>query len=135
MGGKDSAIVASVAKALKESFPYVRVFPSVEGWGYHFLASDSPLPPLSAATLASRLPPAATADLLEWGPASNSEEQFARVLSHEMSLESVIQRAPGIPALQDDRPVNEYFLLRRFRDRDSREKLWQHILVRLGMKP
>ncbi len=135
MGNKDSVIVASVAKALKESFPYVRVFTSVEGWGYHFLASDSPLPPLSAATLASRLPPAATADLLEWGPASDSEEQFARVLSHEMSIESVIQRAPGVPALQDDRPVNEYFLLRRFRDRDSREKLWQQILLRMGAKP
>jgi len=109
----DPAIVASVAKSLRESFRYVRVFHSIEGWGYHFLASQSPLPLTSAATLASRLPPAAAADLIEWGPATTAEQQFAGVLSQETTLEALIARDPGVPALQDDRPVNEYFLLRR----------------------
>jgi spermidine synthase len=109
----DPAIIASVAKSLRESFPYVRVFRSIEGWGYHFLASQSPLAIPSAATLASRLPPAAAADLIEWGPAATVEQQFAGVLSQETSLDALIAQDPGVPVLQDDRPVNEYFILRR----------------------
>jgi spermidine synthase len=113
----DPAIVASVAKALKVSFPYVRVFRSIERWGYHFLASDTPIPEYSAATLASHLPPAASADLIEWGPAATAEDEFARVLNQEVTLDDLIQKVPNIPALDDDRPINEYFLLRRVEDR------------------
>ena len=134
MGSRDPAIVASVARALNESFPYVRVFRSIEGWGYHFLASTSPLPPVSAAVLASHLPPAATADLLEWGPATTAEQQFAAVLNQELALDSLIQQAPGVPALQDDRPVNEYYLLRRVQDAEYRRRWWQHFLDRVGIK-
>jgi hypothetical protein len=134
MGSEDPAIIASVAKALRESFPYVRVFTSIEGWGYHFLASKSPLPSFSAATLASHMPPAAAADLVEWGPAHDAEQQFAGVLNQELSLDGLIQQDPGVPALQDDRPVNEYFILRRFQDLDYRRKLWQRFLARVGLK-
>jgi spermidine synthase len=134
MGSEDPAIIASVAKALRESFPYVRVFTSIEGWGYHFLASKSPLPSFSAATLASHMPPAAAADLIEWGPAHDPEQQFAGVLNQELSLDGLIQQDPGVPALQDDRPVNEYFILRRFQDLDYRRKLWQRFLARVGLK-
>jgi spermidine synthase len=112
----DSAVVASVARALKESFPHVRVFRSVEGWGFHFLASMTPIPYLSASELAEKLPPDAARDLMEWGPASSPQEQFEIVLSHEISLDGLIQQAPNAPALQDDHPVNEYFVLRRLRD-------------------
>jgi spermidine synthase len=134
MGPEDPAIIASVAKALRESFPYVRVFHSVEGWGYHFLASESPLPSPSAAALAGRMPPAAAADLIEWGQAPDAEQMFARVLNQELSLDSLIEQAPGVPALQDDRPVNEYFLLRRVQDPEYRRKTWHKFLARLGGK-
>ena len=117
VAGHDPAIPASVAKALTDSFHYVRAFRSVEGWGLHFLASDSPIPPYSSADLASHLPPAAVADLVEWGPGSTAQEQFARVLKQEVPLEQIIARAPDIPALRDDLPTNEYFLLRRLRYR------------------
>jgi spermidine synthase len=100
----DPAIPASIAKSLKESFPYVRAFRSVESSGFHFLASDSPIPSYSAATLASHLPRAATVDLLEWGPATTAEEQFARVLNQEVSMDEIIAWVPNVPALQDDRP-------------------------------
>ena len=126
----DSTVIASVARALKESFPYVRVFPSVEGWGLHFLASMSPIPHLSAAELAEKLPPAAARDLMEWGPASNPQEQFEIVLSRELPVDSLIQRAPSAPALQDDRPVNEYFLLRRLRDPAFQQKALRHLVGR-----
>ena len=111
--GGDPVVRASVARALKESFPYVRVFHSVVGWGYHFLGSESPLPNPTAAELAQRLPDKAATDFLEWGPESTPEGQFADVLKREISLDDLIQQAPSASALRDDRPVNEYYLTRR----------------------
>jgi spermidine synthase len=70
--GGDAMVHAAVARALRESFPCVRVFHSVEGWGYHFLATDHALPKLTGAELAQRLPPKAAADLMEWGSAGNT---------------------------------------------------------------
>jgi len=111
--GGDPVVRASVARALKESFPYLRVFHSVEGWGYHFLASESPLPHSTAADLAGRLPAKAATDLLEWGPETTPEGQFADVLKREISLDDLTRQAPTASALRDDRPVNEYYLTRR----------------------
>jgi spermidine synthase len=133
-GASDPYIIASVAKALQQSFPYVRVFHSVEGWGYHFLASMSPLPAFSAATLAGRLPSSASADLLEWGPASTAEQQFAQVLTREISLDSLINRVPAVEALQDDRPLNEYFVLRRAQNPEYMRRLWDRWRARIGLK-
>ncbi len=109
----DPATKAAVARALRDSFPYVRVFERRKDWEYHFLASMEPIPPTSAAVLAERLPPAAAADLVEWGPQATPEEQFAFILEREIPLEQLIAPAPRTPALQDDRPINEYYLLRR----------------------
>jgi predicted methyltransferase len=106
---------SAVARALKESFPYVRAFASVEPLGFHFLASERPIPPRSAAELAARLPARAATDLLEWGPYATAEEQFAAVLKTEFPLEEWIAMEPSAPALTDDRPVNEYYALRRWR--------------------
>jgi spermidine synthase len=111
--GGDAVVRASVARALKESFPHVRVFHSVEGWGYHFLASERELPNPTAAELAQRLPVQAAADLVEWGPETTPELQFAAVLKREISLDGIIAEAPQAPALQDDRPQNEYYAIRR----------------------
>ena len=127
----DAAIPASVARALKESFPYVRVFHSIEHSGFHFLVSDTPIPVYSPATLASHLPPKAVADLVEWGPASSAEDQFGRVVAQEVSLDDVIASAPQAPALKDDLPVNEYYLLRRLADPAYRELKWRHLLARV----
>ena len=111
MGG-DPAVTAAMARALAESFRFVRVFPSVEGWGFHFLASDAPIPARSPAELARRLPSAARADLLEWGPEKTAEAQFARMVAAERPVASLYE-GRFEPALDDDRPLNEYFLLRR----------------------
>ena len=110
--GGDAVVRAAVARALKESFPHVRLFHSVEGWGYHFLASDRPLPNPTAAELAHRLPAKAASDLLEWGPETTTERQFAEVLEKEIPLDELIAQAPTVPALQDDHPVNEYYVMR-----------------------
>jgi len=113
----DPAVTASVVRALKESFPYVRAFGSVEDWGTHFLASMKPIPALSASQLAAKLPPDAARDLMEWGPASSPEEQFEIVLDREESPDALIQRSPNAPPMQDDHPFNEYFVLRHWRER------------------
>lgn len=112
-GNAELAIISSIAQALKESFPYVRAFQSVAGWGLHFLASMRPIPMTPGSVLAGRLPASAVADLLEWGPASTAERQFTTVLEREVPLELIMAAAPYLPALQDDWPVNEYFFLRR----------------------
>jgi hypothetical protein len=49
---------------------------------------------------------------VEWGPAATPAEQFAIVLKQELTLDALIQKAPSVEALRDDRPVNEYYLLR-----------------------
>jgi spermidine synthase len=111
--GGEPAILASVTRAITESFPHVRVFQSVEGWGFHFLASDTPIPATSVDVLAGRLPPRAAADLVEWWRDVEPGQALQRVLEQEVPPERVLAVAPDAPALEDDRPINEYYLLRR----------------------
>jgi spermidine synthase len=108
----DATIITAVTRALTESFPYVRAFSSIEGWGIHFLASERPIPRLTAAQAARRLPAAARADLLEWGPAATAEQELALVLRREIPVPGLLALDPRAPALSDDRPVNEYYVLR-----------------------
>ena len=102
----------AIARALKESFPYVRAFTSIEGWGIHYLASRQPILDRSAAELAERMPASAAADLVEWGPFSTAEQQFAAVLKREISIDRILAANPDAPTMRDDRPVNEYYMLR-----------------------
>jgi len=108
----DLTIATAVTRALTESFPHVRAFSSIEGWGVHFLASERPIPRLSPAEAARRLPAAAREDLLEWGPAGTAEEQLGLVLGRSVSVEKLLRLDPQAPVLSDDRPVNEYYLVR-----------------------
>ena len=110
--GGDRMTTAATARSLKESFPYIRVFGSLNGWGAHFLASRQPIPIRSASELASRVPPRAAADFVEWGPFPTAEQQFAALLKREVSVDWLISMDKSAPALTDDRPVNEYALLR-----------------------
>jgi spermidine synthase len=115
----ESATIASVARAFGESFPHVRAFPVVlrkpelAVAGVHFLGSDRPIPRVSAGVLASRLPPRAVRDLLEWPYVPTVQDVFGPLLANELPIADVIALAPWVPVLEDDRPFNEYFLLRR----------------------
>jgi len=108
----DDATQTAVAKALKDSFPYIRVFRGMEGWGWHFLASEHPIPVRTATGVVAAMPQGAVRDMMEWGPAQTPVEQVGLLLAHELPLEPMIALSPTTPALQDDRPINEYFLLR-----------------------
>ena len=103
-----------MTRALMESFRYVRVFNSVEGWGAHFLARMTPIDLPSPAVLAFRVPERARADMMEWGPATTPEEQFRRMVDHELMPSQLLAPAPDVPTLSDDRPYNEYFFLRSY---------------------
>jgi spermidine synthase len=109
----DAVVKAAVTRALQESFPYVRLFRALDGKGFHFLASEQPIVLRTPRELAERLPARAAQDLVEWGPQASPEGQFAIILSQELTLDQVTSGAPHVPALQDNRPENEYYLLRR----------------------
>jgi predicted membrane-bound spermidine synthase len=109
----DAEDLAAVALALRRSFPYVRVFAFGKNWGFHFLASDRPLPNRTANELARRLPATAANDLIEWAPHPNAEARFEHLLHNELPIDQFISASPSTPALSDDRPINEYYLLRK----------------------
>jgi len=115
-------IMASMVKSLSQSFPHVRVFYVYE-WGFHILASQQPMPAVTAEQLAHKLPERAVADLMEWkglaapGPIINNatpQVVFERVLAGELSVQEICNAYPAAPPLTDDRPVNEYYMMRRY---------------------
>lgn len=115
---EDVTLVSSVARSIRNNFRYVRSF--WDEFGVHFLCSDSPLPNRSAADLVGRLPQPALADFVEWSqdksaPAAvQAQEQFEDLLKNETNIDQFIADAPKAPALSDNRPVNEYSLLRKW---------------------
>lgn len=110
-------VTAAATRALLEVFPHVRAFTYPFPAGIHFLASEQPLPALSASELVQRLPARAAADLVEWEP-TTPERQFEIILEGEIPIDRLIALAPDAPPLRDDRPLNEYFFLRQqFGDR------------------
>jgi spermidine synthase len=119
----DPAVQSSVARALQQSFSYVRVFRPVQDNGWHFLASMEPMADRTAEELVARMPGAAVTDMMAWGPAANPADQFNRMLRTDVTAQELISRSPETPALDDDRPVNEYDMLRN----------WSR-LVRSGMR-
>ncbi|MBI2819758.1 MAG: fused MFS/spermidine synthase [Acidobacteria bacterium] len=111
--GWDLSTQTAFVKALQDSFPYIRVFPSLGGVGFHMLASDQPIRAQTAQELASRMPARAAADLVEWGSGRSTEEMFELILKTEQQITRLAAIRPAVPPIQDDLPINEYFFLRR----------------------
>ncbi len=110
----DNEDLTAVARALSQSFPYVRAFGYGRGLGFHFLASDRPIHPWTAKDLALHLPAAASTDLMEWGPGNDAETFFSYLLRNEVPMSRLVSLSPATPALSDDRPINEYYLFRYY---------------------
>lgn len=112
--GGEGRTLSAVTRALAESFPYVRAYRSVEGWGYHFLASSQPIADLTTEQVISKLPQAARLDLGEWCQGENRPEkarlQLDTVLKNTVDLSAILNRDSSIK-ITDDRPLNEYFLI------------------------
>lgn len=109
----DAVDQAAAARALSESFPYIRVFRAGADRGLYFLASNHAIPNRSPEDLMERMPAAAAKDLVEWGPYADPRASLTSVLKNEMPIADLIAEAPRAPALRDDLPVNEYYILRR----------------------
>lgn len=107
-------LLSSITRSLTEVFPHVKAYNSIDGWGMHYIASMQPLPQKTAAELAAGLSTTAVADMVEWGPFPTPVEQLNAILSREQNVMGMIDRAPTAGVIKDDRPVNEYYLLRRY---------------------
>lgn len=103
----------AMLRSLHETFPHVRCYDSVEKYGAHLLASMEPIPTLTGAEAAARMPAAAQKDLLEWSPGQELPAYLDQVLATEHPLETILDPDLRI-RITDDHPYNEYFLLRRW---------------------
>jgi len=118
VGGFDQVVLTSVTRSLHNSFPYVRAF--FDLGGIHYLCSDRPIPSRTAEELVLRMPPAGLADFTEWaepqtaGPKAEAYLQFSYLLQRELPMEKLATRVADAPPLTDDRPINEYYLYRRW---------------------
>jgi len=116
--GGDAVVRASVTRALLESFPYVRAFYSMHfigstQRGMYFLAGNQPIARRTASELVARMPPSALADLTEWTGEGSAEADLNMVVQSEFPPDQLTVDSPQTPAMQDDRPLNEYCLLRK----------------------
>jgi spermidine synthase len=108
--GGDAAAIRAMVHSLMNTFPHVRMFVGFEGWGCHFLASESPLDGPGAEGLVARMPPAARKDLMEWRGGGDPVPFMRQVLSGEIDP---LRFARGMgKGITDDRPYNEYYILR-----------------------
>jgi hypothetical protein len=93
----------------------VRTFESIEGWGIHFLGRMQPFPQWNGSELAQRIPAHAATDLVEWNEGTTPSGMMTDVLNGEKQVSDLIGVDPSQPPIDDDRPINEYFLLRSIR--------------------
>jgi spermidine synthase len=111
-GGEEN-IQYAVARSLRESFPYVVAFKSIEDWGYHFLASMSPIHNITPAEFVARLSGPAKRDLMEWNSNISVERMAENILSRRTDIAKVLPVDGRSTVVTDDLPYNEYFALRR----------------------
>lgn len=111
----DGAAVKAITRALVDAFPHVRAFRSVEGWGIHYVASLEPIDIPSPSKLFARLPETAKRDLGEWlnGDESLAKALFETTLASEVDPKKLMDADANV-TITDDRPFNEYYLLRRY---------------------
>ncbi|MGD0206261.1 MAG: fused MFS/spermidine synthase [Verrucomicrobiota bacterium] len=102
----------AVIRSINESFPHVRCFLSVAGWGTHILASFEPIEQLDANQLAARMPESAKKDLLEWNDSQDAPAYIGLVVNREVFVPRLLNPDPKVQ-ITDDQPYNEYFLLRQ----------------------
>ena len=106
----DAVLFRAVLRSFSKVFPNVRLFGSIEGWGVHLLGSMNPIEIPNAEKLLSRVPARARKDLIEWQK-TDELNLVTRFLSHPLDPVNFLV-AGETQEVTDDRPLNEYFLLR-----------------------
>jgi spermidine synthase len=118
---EDAVDVAAVTRSLRNSFPYVRAFG--DEFGIHYLCSDQPVPARTAVELIERMPASAINDLAEWDLSDHAnardaaEDRLGDLVKGELATDQLIAGSPDTPSLTDDRPINEYYVIRKWRAR------------------
>ena len=69
--GQWGGVLSAVARPLTDTFQHVAVYRSLEHWGVHLLASETPIPEMSPAEFSARLPAVAQRDFIEWVQANH----------------------------------------------------------------
>jgi spermidine synthase len=110
--GGPGLMTDAITRSIYESFPYVHCYLSCEKWGLHLLGSMEPINVPRSAQMAAKMPAAAQSDLLEWSDTPDLPSYISRVLNNEVSI--VLYKNPNV-CVTDDRPFNEYFILRQLR--------------------
>lgn len=110
---KSGATLHAVARSLSDVFPYVMVFQSVEGNGYHFLASAKPINMPTPSQIVQKMPTSAWADLMEWNDYNDATilAYVQRIVQGKKNIADLLIADKNIK-VTDDQPFNEYFLLR-----------------------
>jgi hypothetical protein len=86
----------------------------VERGGVHLLCSMEPIPQLTPEQLVSRMPASAQRDLTEWVEGTEAVSYMQKVINGELQTDALLN--PDTEArVTDDRPYNEYFMLRWLR--------------------
>jgi spermidine synthase len=115
-----------VIRSIKNSFPYVEVFQYNPNFGFHIFCSMTPIKIPSPAEFSSRLPEKAKQDLMEFFPKNYQKSPEANelilidshlnlikaILRNKLNLNEIIDHKKQA-RITDDRPYNEYFLLRK----------------------
>jgi spermidine synthase len=102
----------AIARAIVDEFPYVRIYHSIENFGYHFSASMQPIEKPGVGDFIARMPEGAREDMLEWADGQSLEAYVGSILEREIPLQDALNPDPRV-CVTDDQPYNEYFLLRR----------------------
>ena len=113
--GEEKTLQALV-RSLTDVFPYVRSYKSLEGWGFHFLASMQPFETPQAEEMIARLPASAQRDLIEWTPNMSVKSFLNLTLQREIPVKQLLNLKDESIYISDDQPFNEYFLIRGYRD-------------------
>jgi spermidine synthase len=90
----------------------VRIYHSIENWGYHFSASMQPIEKPGVGDFIARMPEGAREDMLEWADGQSLEAYVGSILEREIPLQDALNPDSRV-CVTDDQPYNEYFLLRR----------------------
>ncbi len=101
----------AVLRSIHESFPHVACYTGIEGWGVHLLGSMDPVLPSDPQQMAARMPPAARADLVEWTDRLDAPTYLKALTRGEVSVPDALNPDRRVE-VTDDRPFNEYYLLR-----------------------
>ncbi len=108
----DALLTHAVVNAIKRHFKHVVVLDSIENWGLHILASDTPIDRLDATSYLAGLPDLVKADLREWEGNTPLPEIAAQSLDR-IDLSEVLMADKQQIYISDDRLYNEFFRLRR----------------------